>query len=148
MISAGAFERILGVDVGTRRIGLALSDPLGITAQPISPIEPTDAGWKSLAELIARESVRLVVVGLPLNLKGERGKAVELMSAFVDRLKVMTGVPVLEWDERFTTTIAQRSMREASTKKRREQRDGTLDSMAAAILLQSYLDSTKHSRVC
>ncbi|MCU0452197.1 MAG: Holliday junction resolvase RuvX [Bacteroidetes bacterium] len=148
MTPAGPLERILGVDVGTRRIGLALSDLLGITAQPISAVEPTDAGWKALAELIARESVRLVVVGLPLNLKGERGKAVEVMSAFIVRLKATTGVEVLEWDERFTTTMAQRTMRDAATKKRREKRDGSLDSMAAAILLQSYLDSTKHSRVC
>jgi putative Holliday junction resolvase len=134
--------------VGTRRIGLALSDPLGITAQPIEAVEATDDGWRRLAELIARESISLVVVGLPLNLKGERGRAVEVMSAFVERLKATTGVEVLEWDERFTTTLAQRSMRDAATKKKRERRDGTLDSMAAAILLQSYLDSTKHSRAC
>lgn len=148
MKSFEPLERILGVDVGTRRIGLALSDPLGITAQPIEPVAATDDGWRALAELIAKESVRLVVVGLPLNLKGERGRAVEVMSAFVERLKATTGVEVLEWDERFTTTMAQRSMREAATKKKRERRDGTLDSVAAAILLQSYLDSTKHSRVC
>ncbi len=148
MNAATGPERILGVDVGTRRIGLALSDLLGITAQPIPAVEPTEAGWKALAELIARESIRLVVVGLPLNLKGERGKAVDFVDAFCQRLTAMTGVEVLEWDERFTTAMAQRSMRAAATKKQREKRDGTLDSMAAAILLQSYLDSTKHSRVC
>lgn len=148
MNPSSTFERILGVDVGTKRIGLALSDPLGITAQPIDAIEPTDAGWKALAELVARESIKLVVIGLPLNLKGERGKAVEVMTAFAERLKAMTGVEVQEWDERFTTSMAQRSMRESATKRKRERRDGTLDSMAAAILLQSFLDSTKHSRAC
>jgi putative Holliday junction resolvase len=148
MNNFGTLARILGVDVGTRRIGLALSDPLGITAQPLEALAATEEGWRRLAELIERESVRLVVVGLPLNLKGERGRAVEVMSSFVERLKAATGVEVVEWDERFTTTMAQRAMREAATKKKRERRDGTLDSMAAAILLQSYLDSTKHSRAC
>jgi putative Holliday junction resolvase len=66
----------------------------------------------------------------------------------VQRLKAATGVEVVEWDERFTTAMAQRAMREAATKRKRQSRDGTLDSVAAAILLQSYLDSTKHSRVC
>jgi putative Holliday junction resolvase len=148
MNNFGTLARILGVDVGTRRIGLALSDPLGITAQPLEALAATEEGWRRLAELIERESVRLVVVGLPLNLKGERGRAVEVMSSFVERLKAATGVEVVEWDERFTTTMAQRAMREAATKKKRERRDGTLDSMAASILLQSYLDSTKHSRAC
>lgn len=143
------FQRILGIDVGSKRIGLALSDPLCITAQPVDAVEHSQKGWTALLGLIEREKVALIVVGLPLNLKGERGAAAETVQSFVDKLKAATGVEMISWDERFTTSMAQRSMREMGMKRRkRETRDGTLDSMAASILLQSYLDSTKHSRVC
>ncbi len=143
------FQRILGIDVGSKRIGLALSDPLCITAQPVDAVEHSPKGWIALLELIARERVSLIVVGLPLTLKGERGPAAETVQIFVDKLKEATGIELVSWDERFTTSIAQRSMRDMGMKRRkRESRDGTLDSMAASILLQSFLDSTKHSRVC
>ncbi len=143
------FQRILGIDVGSKRIGLALSDPLCITAQPLDAVEHSPKGWTALLELISRERVSLIVVGLPLTLKGERGPAAESVQTFVDKLKEATGLEMVSWDERFTTAIAQRSMRDMGVRRRkRESRDGTLDSMAASILLQSFLDSTKHSRVC
>ena len=143
------FQRIIGIDVGTRRIGLALSDPLCITAQPLDAVENSEKGWEQLLLLLARENVQLIVVGLPLNLKGERGTAAESVGVFVDRLKNATGIEIVSWDERFTTAMAQRSMRDMGVKRRkRETRDGTVDSMGASILLQSFLDSTKHSRVC
>ena len=143
------FQRIIGIDVGTRRIGLALSDPLCITAQPLDAVENSEKGWEQLLLLLARENVQLIVVGLPLNLKGQRGTAAESVGVFVDRLKNATGIEIVSWDERFTTAMAQRSMRDMGVKRRkRETRDGTVDSMGASILLQSFLDSTKHSRVC
>jgi putative Holliday junction resolvase len=102
-----------------------------------------------LLDLIAREDVRLVVVGMPYNLKGERGVAAETAAAFIERLHSESGVEVISWDERFTTAMAQRTMRDMAVKRsKRQVRDGSLDSMAASILLQSFLDSTKHSRAC
>ncbi|MEK6650847.1 MAG: Holliday junction resolvase RuvX [Bacteroidota bacterium] len=144
-----AFQRILGIDVGSRRIGLALSDPLCITAQPYAAVENSAEGWKKLLEILSREHVRLIVVGMPFNLKGERGPAADTVAEFVERLKAEADLEVITWDERFTTSMAQRTMHEMGVKRRkREARDGTLDSMAASILLQSFLDSTKRSRVC
>lgn len=142
-------SRILGLDYGRRRIGVAKSDPLCITAQPDGVIDNSDGGWKKLLAMVEKERPRLIVVGLPLNLKGESGPAGIEATGFMERLGAATGIEVIAWDERFTTAIAQRSLRAMTTKRsHRQARDGRLDAMAAALILQSYLDSTKHSRSC
>ncbi len=142
-------QRIIGIDYGSKRIGLSISDPLGIIARPIDALVNNDAFFTALKTIVQHEQVKLFVVGMPLNLKGQTAFKAEEVRDFIDRLKRETGLDIVTWDERFTTTIAQKTLREMGTKKsERQKKDGRIDSMAAAILLQSYLDSTKYSRSC
>ncbi|HTP13434.1 MAG TPA: Holliday junction resolvase RuvX [Bacteroidota bacterium] len=141
--------RYLGIDFGSRRIGLSLSDPLGIIARPYETVGNDPSVWNRLREIIGREQVVLCVVGMPLNLKGEKASKAKEVDAFVDKLKRATGTTVILWDERFTTAIAQHTLREMNVRKKgRDAKSGTVDAMAAAVILQSYLDSRKNSLVC
>jgi len=134
-------QRVMGLDYGQRRIGVALSDPLGITAQPLLTLERTtlDADLDSLGSLMKRWDVRRVVIGLPLSLKGERGERAREAEGFGRRLERASGVPVEAWDERLTSVQAERALLEGdvSRKRRRE----VIDRTAAAIILQSWLDA-------
>jgi len=142
-------QRILGIDFGTTRIGLSLSDPLQILAQPYDTLNNDASVINRLGEIVRREEVSLVVVGMPLNLKGEKGKKALEVDRFVVNLKEVVGVEVILWDERFTTTMAHQTLQRMGTKKRdRETNKGRVDAMAASLLLQSYLDSRKRSLSC
>jgi putative Holliday junction resolvase len=122
--------KILALDYGSARTGLAVSDPTGSLARPLGVVEraATDEGIRRIAEEIRREEVDCVVVGLPLTLRGERGEQAEETERFVERLRGALGVPVETFDERFTTDLAE------STPTRAEE-----DAVAAAHLLSSYL---------
>jgi putative Holliday junction resolvase len=133
--------RSLGIDYGSERIGLALSDPLGIIATPYETLPNTAAVLDQLKEIVTREIISTLVVGMPLNLKGEIGAKAKEVEVFVEQLASVQGVSIVLWDERYTTTMAKRSMIDLGTKKKTRQQDrGRVDAMAAAILLQSYLD--------
>jgi putative holliday junction resolvase len=141
------YQRILGIDYGSRRIGLSLSDPLCLIAQPITALLNDEALFEDLKKMVIHESIKSIVVGMPLNLRGQQAQKAEEVLKFIDRLKEELGIEVLTWDERFTTTIAHQTLRDMGTKKKERQRkDGRIDSMAAALILQGFLDSTKHSR--
>lgn len=143
------FRRLLGIDYGSRRVGLSLSDPLGVIAQPYGMVKNDASMWKELREVVEREKVALLVVGMPYNLKGDKSDAADRVERFVDELHARLSIEVVVWDERFTTTMAQHTMHVMGTKRsERRSRKGRLDAMAAALILQSYLDSTKHSRAC
>jgi putative Holliday junction resolvase len=138
-------QRILGIDYGSKHIGLALSDLLGITAQPIDALTSGERLAEEIQAVVERESVRQIVVGLPLNLKGEEAQAAQRVQEFVVQLRSVVTCDVVLLDERFTTTIAQKTMRMmGTTKKQRRQRDGRIDSMAAAVILQNYLDGHRN----
>ncbi len=141
-------KRILGIDYGTRRIGVSISDPLGITAQALESVVNNDQGLKRLHAIITDQKVSLIVVGMPLNLKGERAQKAKEVETFIERVNKETDVEIVTWDERFTTTIAQQTLIQmgASRKDRRDR--GRVDAMAAAIILQGFLDSTKRSISC
>jgi putative Holliday junction resolvase len=142
-----SYQRILGIDYGSVRIGLSLSDPLGLIAQPIEAFRNDASLFTNLGQVSARENVTLIVVGMPLNLKGQKAQKAEEVQKFIERLEEELGIETLTWDERFTTTIANQTMLAMGTKKKeRQKKDGRIDSMAAAVMLQGYLDSTKHSR--
>lgn len=142
-------SRIIGVDYGSKRIGLSISDPLGVIARPIDALTNDDEFFNALKAIVVREKIKLFVVGMPFNLKGQVAFKAEEVRIFIDQLKREIGLDVVSWDERFTTTIAQQTLREMGTKKsERQKKDGRIDSMAAAILLQNYLDSVKYSRSC
>ena len=122
-------------------MGIAVSDPLGIIAQPLEfvPAEPLPACLDRLRELLQSKEVGQIIVGLPRNMDGSYGPTAEKVREFVAMLKASVTIPIRTWDERLTTTQAQRIMTDAGV--RRQDRKQKVDQMAAAILLQSYLDS-------
>lgn len=131
--------RILALDYGTKRIGVALSDELGWTAQPLETFErrTLDRDIAHIAALVGSHSVERVVLGLPLQLDGREGLAVQAMRVFVAKLEAGLSVPVVLWDERMTTKAAEELLIAADVS--RKKRKGAIDRIAAAILLQSYL---------
>lgn len=133
--------RILAIDHGTRRMGIAISDELKTIARPLEfiPAEPLDDLIFRLREIIADKSVELIIVGMPRNMDGTYGPAAEKVRHFVASLKDQITVPIRTWDERLTTVQANRFLIAADV--RRRDRKQKVDQTAAAILLQSYLDS-------
>lgn len=141
--------RILGIDYGTRRIGLAISDPLRILATSYGVLMMNKEVIRRLMEIVAKEAIALMVVGMPLSLSGKKTAKAEEVEQFVESLRPKSLIEVVYWDERFTTSIAQQTMLSMGTKKKeRRQKDGRVDAMAAAIMLQGFLDSTKQSLNC
>ena len=132
--------RILALDHGTVRIGVALSDELKMLAQPLEfiPAAPFADFLLRLKQLLKEKEVELVLVGMPRNMDGSYGSAALKVQEFVAVLKESITVPVRTWDERLTTVQAHRMLAEAGMKAK--DRKGKVDRSAAAILLQSYLD--------
>ena len=133
--------RSLGIDHGTVRIGIAVSDEMGIVAHPLEsvPAEPWNRFLSRLEEILRDKQVDLVLVGMPRNMDGGYGPAAEKVRDFVTRLEAAIAVPIRTWDERLTSVQANRFLIQANI--RRSDRRGKVDKTAAAILLQSYLDS-------
>jgi putative holliday junction resolvase len=132
--------RILAIDPGTVRLGLALSDPSGTIAQPLSVLTRRSEGadLKALAELVDRHEVGLIVVGLPRLMNGRIDAAAQQAQAFGAQVAKATARPVAYWDERLTSVAAERYLIEQG--KRRGKRRQEIDRMAATLLLQGYLD--------
>jgi len=122
--------KVLALDFGRARTGVAVSDPTGTLARPLCVVERAagDEGLERLAALIAEQEAEQVVVGLPLTLRGERGEQARETEAFVEALTAVTDVPVVTFDERFTTDLAEQVPSETAT-----------DARAAAHLLTTYL---------
>ncbi len=132
----------MGIDYGSVRIGLALSDPLKIIAQGFSTIPNDDHSCEEIVKVVQVQHVKRIIVGNPLNLKGEVGSKAEEVKSFVHKLRERSTVEIILVDERFTSVIAQKSfIAMGSKKKQRQNNKGKIDEMAAAILLQGYLDS-------
>jgi putative Holliday junction resolvase len=133
--------RVLAIDYGTRRMGIAISDELRTIAQPLEyiPAEPFVAFLTRLRELLIEKNVDLIVVGMPRNMDGSYGPAAEKVRQFVATLSGELNMPVRTWDERLTSVQANRLLIEG--KVRREKRKQKVDQMAAALLLQSFLDA-------
>ncbi|MDE7252738.1 MAG: Holliday junction resolvase RuvX [Acetatifactor sp.] len=135
--------RIMGLDFGSKTVGVAVSDPLLLTAQGVEIIRRKEENKlrRTLArieELIEEYEVEELVLGLPKHLNGSEGVRVELTEEFRDKLERRTGLPVVMWDERLTTVSADRTMMEAGI--RREHRKEYVDKLAAVFILQGYLD--------
>jgi putative holliday junction resolvase len=131
----------MGLDYGQRRIGVAISDAFGWTAQGIEVIDRKLVSDEigRVAELAKQYEVETFVVGLPKNMNGTIGPSGEICMAFAERLRQTLSMPVQLWDERLTTVAAERTLLEADVSRRK--RKQVVDKMAAAILLQNYLDS-------
>jgi len=139
-MNAASEPRILALDLGTKTIGLAVSDPLGLTAQGLPTLQRSNrrADLTHLRELVEALGVTRVVVGHPLHLKGYAGARAKEAERFADWLRAELAVPVELFDERLTTAEAERRLREA--KVGRAKRKQVVDQMAATLLLQAYLD--------
>jgi len=137
--------RILALDVGSKRIGVAVTDPLGITAQGLDTIQRQNKrrDLEALGQVLAKYDIREIVVGLPLRLSGAEGIQSEKMRRFADDLHAHFGLTVHLWDERWTSTEANRLLRETdlSIKKRGQ----AVDRMAAVLILQSWMEAQANS---
>jgi len=133
-------SRILAIDFGERRIGLAISDPLGITAQGLPTIDTkkTKDVISGIVKTIQERNVDKVVVGMPRNMDGSIGFKGEEVKKFIRKLTQKTKVEIIDWDERLTTVESLRSMREMGIKQKEKE---TVDRISATLILQNYLDS-------
>jgi putative Holliday junction resolvase len=132
--------RILALDHGTKRIGVAVSDETNTIALPLEhiPAEPFVDFLERLKKTLAEKEVDFILIGMPRNMDGSYGPAAQKVETFIGVLKTAVTVPIKTWDERLTSTMANRAMIQGNV--RRDKRKEKVDAMAAAILLQSYLD--------
>jgi len=136
-----AGERLLGLDIGGRRIGVAVSDELGMIASPVAMIERGSDVARELRALIERYGASRLVAGLPVGMSGREGSQAAETRAYADALAAEVGLPLEYWDERLTTSIAEKHL--IATGTRREKRKQRVDAVAAAVILQGYLDNQR-----
>lgn len=132
-------RRIVGIDLGAARIGVAISDELGMLAHPVETIPAGSAAAKRIAGIVQEKNAERVVVGLPRHMNGAAGVGAADALAFAKKLEAMLPCPVLTWDERLTTTAANRALRDSGRKTRNSRH--VVDQVAAQMILQGYLDS-------
>ena len=134
-------SRVLGIDYGERRIGLALSDPLGIIAKPLKVIDrKTTPNYKSVIIAIVEEKkVIEIIIGLPITMRGEYSNQTKAVQNFINEISGICSIPVTEIDERLSSIAAKKALHEQGVKTGHEK--GRVDETAAAIILQEYLDS-------
>jgi len=132
--------RMMGLDIGTRTIGIAISDELGITAQGIKTLKmkSMEEDFKELAAIIRQFEIGKIIVGLPKNMDGTLGRQAEKVLKWVDALKGKIEIPVATWDERLSTVGASRVLLEADVSRRKRKK--VIDKVAAVLILQGYLD--------
>ncbi len=143
-----AKERIAALDVGDRRIGVAITDELGYTAQPLFTLHRTRnrrADIKSLGRLFRRNHCTHVVIGNPLHMSGDLSPQAEKVQAFANELASVLGVTIYLWDERLTTTAAHEILDAAGHSTDRRDRKHIIDQVAAVLILQSFLEGRQHS---
>ena len=136
--------RVLGIDHGQVRIGLALSDPLGMIASPLQTLERRRKRKQDLAAIVAiakEHDVSAMVIGMPFEMSGAAGKKANEVRQFMEALRLISPVPVHEWDERLTSVAAERALTTMNV--RGDRRGELVDQMAAALILQGYLDSLR-----
>jgi putative Holliday junction resolvase len=136
-------KRILGLDYGTKRIGVAVSDPLRVIAKGLKVVMNSPRAVGEIGAIAEEYDVQRIVVGMPFNLKGEIGSMAKEVETFMGKLKAATGREVVPWDERFTSHTAHETMRSMGVKKLRRRSKTDIDMMASALILQGYLDATR-----
>jgi putative Holliday junction resolvase len=147
LAGANAGGRVLGLDVGSKRIGMAVSDPLGITAQGLDTLHRQNKrlDFEKLAEVLKKFEITQIVVGYPLRMSGSEGVQAEKMQRFADELRKRFQLPVHLWDERLSSAEANRLLRETDMSIRR--RGQVVDQMAAVLILQSWMENSRQSSV-
>lgn len=137
--------RILGIDYGRKRTGVAVTDPMQIVAGALGTI-PTHTLERFITDYVAREPVERIVVGLPTQLNGQPSESMRYITPFVNRLKkILPNIPVVMYDERFTSTIAHQAMIDGGMKKSDRRDKARVDAIAATIILNDYLNSIHNS---
>jgi len=138
--------RSSGLDVGDKRIGIAMSDPLGILASPFTVLEHTDydSDAEAILKIVKDNGVENIVVGLPQSLSGAIGAQAQKVQAFIEILKQKTSIPIIFRDERLSTVSAKRMVQESANKKSKKKVE--YDAIAAAVILQGYLDEAAFQR--
>jgi len=151
-VALGLPPRYLGLDIGSRRIGVAVTDELGLTAQPVLTLERRSSGrpnsrddLRSLARLCRRFGVAGIVVGNPLHLSGEQSAQAAKTQRFAAELGELTGLPIHLWDERLTTNQAHQILYEAGHARQKHRR--VVDQVAATLILQSFLDRDQRTEI-
>jgi len=133
-------KKALGIDLGDARVGVAVSDDLGMLAHPLETISTQSTNVvKRVLTLASERSAETIIVGMPRNMNGSHGPASDKAKAFIEELRRETTLPVVSWDERLSTVSAQRALQEAGRNTRKQK--SVIDQVAAQIILQSWLDS-------
>jgi putative Holliday junction resolvase len=138
-------RRIVGLDLGAARIGVAVSDELGLLAHPVETVPADSGAVKRIAEIVQEKNADRVIVGLPRHMNGATGTGAVDALAFAKKLKAILSCPVLTWDERLTTTAANRALRDSGRKSRNSRQ--VVDQVAAQMILQGYLDSLQADEI-
>ena len=138
--------RKLGVDIGTKRIGISITDETNTVARPLTTIERSDIETEAtkLTRLIEEFEIEVIVAGMPVDLKGEKGVAAQNMEEYLVTLEKIISVPIVRYDERLTTKIAEDFLRASGLKKKRRKK--IIDEAAATIILQNYLEHDKKDK--
>ncbi len=143
MLSLQNMGRIIGIDFGRKRTGIAVTDPLKIVANGLTT-EPSHTVVDFLVKYIEKENVEKIVVGLPKQLNGQPSESMQYITPFLNRLKkVLPQIPVVMYDERFTSTLAHKAMLDGGMKKKDRQNKEIVDTIAATIILNDYLQSNQ-----
>lgn len=138
-------RRIVGIDLGAARIGVAVSDELGLLAHPVETIPAGGGAAKRIAEIVREKNAERVVIGLPRHMNGTAGTGAAEALAFANKLETILPCQVLTWDERLTTTAANRALRDSGRKTRNSRQ--VVDQVAAQMILQGYLDSIQTDEI-
>ena len=134
-------ERLLGLDIGERRIGVALSDEMGMIASPLMTIQTSGNVAGEVRALIDRYGIKRIVVGLPISLSGREGQQAKTVRVVADELAKQLEIEIVYSDERMSSSVAEQAL--ISQKTRRDKRKQHIDNMAAAVILQGYLDEQR-----
>jgi putative Holliday junction resolvase len=134
----------MGLDIGSRRIGVAIADELGIVASPVGFVQPGPDDRADFENLVRKNGITHLIVGIPRNMAGKEGPQAKEVRAYAEALAADLGLPLTYWDERFTTIIAERNL--ISGGRSRQQRRTEIDAAAAAVMLQGYLDHQASQR--
>ncbi len=132
--------RILGIDYGTKKIGLAISDETQTIAMPLKVIDSDEDAVETINSIVKENDVKKIVIGLPITLSGTKGKRAIETEEFIDRLKNVLDIEIVEWDERLSTRFSERVLNKANVKGRKNKKK-VIDKIAATFILQGYLDS-------
>lgn len=134
-------ERLLGLDIGERRIGVAISDEMGMIASPLMTVQTSGNVVEEMRRLIAKYNVARIVVGLPIGLSGREGPQARIVRGVADQLAKSLEIDIVYSDERMSSAVAEQAL--ISQKTRRDKRKQHIDNMAAAVILQGYLDEQR-----